>query len=399
MMQEVVLQACASVDTKVRTMQRTIDATRNRTYQEHAERFREQYFTIGELMYRKERAIEELRRKIQTLNIQQDVAMETFNPRANALSRQRAEVELEMAEVQEYLGRLRAKADAYVEAFKPTEKALRATSQSFTHPVYELKQLNKLRSRKVDQYYAQTVLEAQKMDTAALNGVDPRHVVSSPEVEAERQMIQREQEVVARRKAEKVGTGPQPTVGRMTEISRLSRQAEQETFTELQRQREVAGLGGGDDGAADDNADGTPNKTPQKKPRRIRSVITHQALTGPTDADPFRGTTEGDALSPEQSEATKQLAVLAERHAISELSVAHMRQRARGTTGERHGALALSERLEAAGGRALRELRDIDRRVVADVVAGGGADGVAAAAAADDDNAAPPPVPTVTDLD
>lgn len=190
MMQEVVLQACAAVDSKVTAMKKTLEDSTLHAYAEHSDRFREQYLHLGDITYRKERLIDELDRRISMLNVQQDIAMQTFNPKARVLSEQRAELELERARVQQYVAVLHEKADAYVEAFKPTEKALRAVSQSFVHPIIELRKLNKERSRKLDQYYATTVHDTGLQETAKLTGVDHRIPATAAEVEAMRQNVE-----------------------------------------------------------------------------------------------------------------------------------------------------------------------------------------------------------------
>ena len=118
---------------------------------------------------------------------------------------------MERAEVQGFLEVLQQKAASYVESFKPTEKALRAISNAFEHPIFELQRHNKARSRKLDQYYAATVHEAEMAETGARDGVDPRLMMLPKEIEAEKAAIADKAQEAPRKKY--VGRdGSRPTV-------------------------------------------------------------------------------------------------------------------------------------------------------------------------------------------
>jgi hypothetical protein len=304
MMQEVVLQACQAVDAKVQSMHKKLDQTRVAAYTEHSERFREQYLHLGDVLYRKERLVDELDRRIDMLNLQQDMAMQTFNPKAKFLSEQRAELEVERANVHGFIEALQEKAAAYVEAFKPTEKALRSISNTYVHPIVELQKNNKARSRKLDLYYASTVQDAELADAAQASGVHPQLVRSAAEIEAERALLQvLKQAPMHRPYANRDGTLP--------------------TVDPMKR--------------SDFNPLGLEGKDGERRraPRTIKSKL-HQALN---DADAMDGSFEA-ASNGSPTGGIKQPTALAD--LVTKL---------------RSGAFGLAEALEPAGGRALTDLK------------------------------------------
>eukprot|EP00658_Telonema_sp_P-2_P037929 TRINITY_DN27265_c0_g1_i1.p1 TRINITY_DN27265_c0_g1~~TRINITY_DN27265_c0_g1_i1.p1 ORF type:complete len:140 (+),score=36.26 TRINITY_DN27265_c0_g1_i1:174-593(+) len=76
---------------------------------------------------------------------------------------------------------LRRKADLYVEAFKPTEKALREQSnRPFEHPVQELMRINREKGRKIARFHA---LSIAGFDSKKSAGVDTTWALTLAEKE------------------------------------------------------------------------------------------------------------------------------------------------------------------------------------------------------------------------
>ena len=207
-MLEFVRQSCFAIENKVASVQGQLQQVRKSAFHDHATHFRKQYLCLGDLMYRKERLAEEIGKRIELLNIQQEAAMDNFDPRAKSLAVQRGELEVRKAEVEAFLAQLREKAEVYVESFKPTESVLAMESSSFVHPLAELKKVNRIRSKKVDAYYA-TVVATKTAQPARTGGAASVHRAplvppSQAELEAEKDALQRDVDAVSEIKAKRV---------------------------------------------------------------------------------------------------------------------------------------------------------------------------------------------------
>ncbi|RNF18354.1 putative paraflagellar rod protein [Trypanosoma cruzi] len=121
---------------------------------ERLEHFRSLYLTLGELQFKKERHVEELDKRIEYYHVQQELAMETFNPKAKEFSKAKKDL-LEVKETMEQQLQLIAKKAAQqLEDFKPTEKLLLASGVKFRHPVDELVEMNAVRTQKLLEYHS-----------------------------------------------------------------------------------------------------------------------------------------------------------------------------------------------------------------------------------------------------
>ncbi|KAF5220855.1 putative paraflagellar rod protein [Trypanosoma cruzi] len=121
---------------------------------ERLEHFRSLYLTLGELQFKKERHVEELDKRIEYYHVQQELAMETFNPKAKEFSKAKKDL-LEVKETMEQQLQLIAKKAAQqLEDFKPTEKLLLASGVQFRHPVEELVEMNAVRTQKLLEYHS-----------------------------------------------------------------------------------------------------------------------------------------------------------------------------------------------------------------------------------------------------
>ncbi|EKF39013.1 paraflagellar rod protein, putative [Trypanosoma cruzi marinkellei] len=121
---------------------------------ERLEHFRSLYLTLGELQFKKERHMEELDKRIEYYHVQQELAMETFNPKAKEFSKAKKDL-LEVKETMEQqLQLIATKAAQQLEDFKPTEKLLLASGVQFRHPAEELLEMNAMRTQKLLEYHS-----------------------------------------------------------------------------------------------------------------------------------------------------------------------------------------------------------------------------------------------------
>ena len=166
-MHEYVRQDCMAIAHRVEDTRKELLSTRKTSYIEHSEHFKKQYFVLGDLIYRKERYLEELNKKVDLLNLQQEVAMDSYDDQAKTLALYRGEIEVKVEEVSQLLSTLKEHAEIYVESFKPTAKILSEENHNFVHPLIELKSLNRLRAKKLDQYYATVVMEDRQLRSSS----------------------------------------------------------------------------------------------------------------------------------------------------------------------------------------------------------------------------------------
>ncbi|CUG06054.1 paraflagellar rod protein, putative [Bodo saltans] len=161
-----------------------VAAARSAALQEHHMHFREQYLHLGELLYKKERALEELTQRSVYARAQQELAMDSFNPKAKEYAIQKSDIDVDIRKMDEEIAVLQSKASLYVQAFKPTERALRAEGKVFEHPVSELQLRNKEKSRKIAAFHAYEV--AQKPPTQLGGRIDTsRHTVTEERAQVE----------------------------------------------------------------------------------------------------------------------------------------------------------------------------------------------------------------------
>lgn len=150
---EVLCAGCNQVEQYLRDVEHEVEKERSDTHDERLKHFRGLYLTLGDLQYKKERNLEELDKKIAQTHIQQEMAMETFNPKAKEFSQMKKELIKVREEMEAQLDLLGQKATLHIEAFKPTEVALVESGKRFVHPVQELEQMNRAREQKLLEYH------------------------------------------------------------------------------------------------------------------------------------------------------------------------------------------------------------------------------------------------------
>jgi hypothetical protein len=164
---ELLCNGCNAVEQRVREIDAEVEAERMKIHDERLEHFRTLYLTIGDLQYKKERNLEELDKKIEHTHIQQELAMDTFNPKAKEYSDTKKNLQNIRSEMEGQVSVLSDKAVLHIEAFKPTEAALLEAGRSFVHPADELVNKNRQREQKLLEYH-QLMSSAEEAGAAPL---------------------------------------------------------------------------------------------------------------------------------------------------------------------------------------------------------------------------------------
>ncbi|AAZ12758.1 paraflagellar rod protein, putative [Trypanosoma brucei brucei TREU927] len=153
-------------------VQREADEQLLEVRKERLSHFRGLYLTLGELKYKKERHLEELDKRIEYYHVQQELAMDTFNPKAKEFSKAKKDL-LEVKEtMQQQIDLIGQKAVKQLEDFKPTEQLLLASGVKFVHPVKELEEMNQRRTQKLLEYHnlMSTIGDGRSREEAEANG-------------------------------------------------------------------------------------------------------------------------------------------------------------------------------------------------------------------------------------
>ncbi|RNF26010.1 putative paraflagellar rod protein [Trypanosoma conorhini] len=142
---------------------------------ERLEHFRSLYLTLGELQFKKERHVEELNKRIEYYHVQQELAMDTFNPKAREFSKAKKDL-LEVKEkMEQQVQLISQKAAQQLEDFKPTEKLLLASGVQFRHPVEDLAEMNALRTQKLLEYHSlMSTMKAEGGDSSGDSSGDSK---------------------------------------------------------------------------------------------------------------------------------------------------------------------------------------------------------------------------------
>jgi hypothetical protein len=116
--------------------------------------FRRLYKTLGQLVYKKEKRLEDIDRQIRTTHIQLEFCIETFDPNAKKHSDSKKDQYRVRAQIEEELQMLKDKMLTALEQFRPTEEALRQAGVEFMHPIDEVEENNLQRRSKMVEYRA-----------------------------------------------------------------------------------------------------------------------------------------------------------------------------------------------------------------------------------------------------
>lgn len=106
-------------------------------HKQHVEVLRGLMVELGELVYKKERMVEETDKNIQASHIQQELLAETFNPNAKRFGDIKKRLLLNRDELETDVRDLKRRASATLEDFRYSEAALATAGVEFLHPVTE----------------------------------------------------------------------------------------------------------------------------------------------------------------------------------------------------------------------------------------------------------------------
>ena len=152
--EELVAEGCSAIKARYDKTNQELADLRLNVHQEYLEAFRRLYKTLGQLVYKKEKRLEDIDRQIRTTHIQLEFAIETFDPNAKKHSDTKKELYKLRAQVEEEMEMLKDKMAQSLEAFGPTEDALTQAGIDFIHPAEELEDTNLQRRSKMVEYRA-----------------------------------------------------------------------------------------------------------------------------------------------------------------------------------------------------------------------------------------------------
>eukprot|EP00331_Platyophrya_macrostoma_P005258 CAMPEP_0176427876 /NCGR_PEP_ID=MMETSP0127-20121128/12829_1 /TAXON_ID=938130 /ORGANISM="Platyophrya macrostoma, Strain WH" /LENGTH=578 /DNA_ID=CAMNT_0017809479 /DNA_START=58 /DNA_END=1794 /DNA_ORIENTATION=+ len=154
LIEEMISEGCASVKARHDKTNQDLATLRIEVHKEHLEYFRMLYLTLGSLIYKKEKRLEEIDRNIRTTHIQLEFCVETFDPNAKKFSDMKKELYKLRVGVEEELAMLKEKQSKSLEEFKESEEALDAAGIEFNHPVDENNEEVLTRRSKMVEYRA-----------------------------------------------------------------------------------------------------------------------------------------------------------------------------------------------------------------------------------------------------
>lgn len=136
-MRELLDNSFATVDEDLATRDRLLRDVKLETHKEHVEVFRAALLELGEIIYRKERMVEETDKKIQQAHVQQELLSETFNPNAKKFGDIKKSLLANRDDLEGDVGELKQRAAAAMSQFAYSEKALADADVQYVHPVTE----------------------------------------------------------------------------------------------------------------------------------------------------------------------------------------------------------------------------------------------------------------------
>jgi len=109
-------------------------------HQQHLEVFRALFLSVGEMLYRKQRRIDELETMIQSAHVQQELCADTFDPNARKYRDAKKRLLEQRDELEQQVTDLKQKAATALGNFKASEEYLQGHDVEFVHPVVEHEQ-------------------------------------------------------------------------------------------------------------------------------------------------------------------------------------------------------------------------------------------------------------------
>eukprot|EP01006_Ploeotia_vitrea_P041427 TRINITY_DN66525_c7_g4_i1.p1 TRINITY_DN66525_c7_g4~~TRINITY_DN66525_c7_g4_i1.p1 ORF type:complete len:604 (+),score=162.89 TRINITY_DN66525_c7_g4_i1:69-1880(+) len=135
--EELVAESCTAIKARFDRTNQELSDLKLEVNKEYLEFFRMLYLTLGNLIYKKEKKMEELDRNIRSTHIQLEFCIETFDPNAKKHSDAKKQLYMVRAQTEEELQMLKEKQSKAQEDFQPTEEQLVAAGVDFIHPADE----------------------------------------------------------------------------------------------------------------------------------------------------------------------------------------------------------------------------------------------------------------------
>ena len=184
--EELVTEGCSAVKARFDRTVAELSDVRFIVHKEYLEAFRRFYKTVGQLVYKKERRLEEIDRNIRTTHIQLEFCIETFDPNAKKHSDTKKDLYKLRTQVEEELEMLKDKMATALEAFGPTEDALIQAGIDFVHPAEEVEDNNLSRRTKMVEYKAHLSKQEEVKIAAEREEIRRAKVIRSTEGSAPR---------------------------------------------------------------------------------------------------------------------------------------------------------------------------------------------------------------------
>lgn len=137
LVEEMIAEACSAIKARHDRTVADLSDLRLEQNKEYLEFFRMLYLTLGNLIYKKEKKLEELDRNIRMTHIQLEFCIETFDPSAKRHSDAKKQLYMVRAQTEDELTMLKDKQSRAQEQFQPVEEALVAAGIDFQHPADE----------------------------------------------------------------------------------------------------------------------------------------------------------------------------------------------------------------------------------------------------------------------
>lgn len=182
--EEMIQEATSAVKARFdKTCQELADL-RLDVHKEHLEFFRMLFLTLGNLIYKKEKKMEEIDKQVRTTHIQLEFCIETFDANAKKHSEEKRKLYALRARTEDELGMLKEKKAKAHEEFRPTEEALLNAGVDFEHPEDEHKQEVIMRRSKIVEYRAHLAKHEEVRIAAERAEIQKSQIVQAQRVAA-----------------------------------------------------------------------------------------------------------------------------------------------------------------------------------------------------------------------
>lgn len=165
-MEEIVTECCSGIKARHDKLNEELRELSLQIHQEYLEAFSRLYRTLGQLVYKKEKRLEEIDLQLRASHIRYEFASETLDPVAKEHADSKKDLFRVRAQVEEELEMLKDKMAQSLQRFAPTEDALQQAGVEFVHPAEEVEEGNLSRRSKMVEYRAHMTKQKEVMIAA-----------------------------------------------------------------------------------------------------------------------------------------------------------------------------------------------------------------------------------------